>query len=71
MDKKSDERPNLTQFKRYQRKFPWSLIIRLVFIVASIGVIYFLMRETLEIQKTQTEEEEMPFEIEILEEESN
>ena len=68
MDKKSEKRPDLVQFKRYQRKFPWSLIIRLAFIAASIGVIYYLMQESLELQK---EQQETPFEIEILEEGSN
>jgi len=64
MNKKLDDRPNLSQYKRFQRKFPWSLIIRLVVILASIGIIYILLEQTLLYQNDKTEKQ-APFEVDI------
>lgn len=62
MNDKSENRPNLKQYKRHVRKFPWSIVIRTVAIMISLAIVYYLIKETIDLTK---QNEETPFEIEI------
>lgn len=62
MNDKSEKRPNLKQYKRHVRRFPWAIVIRTVAIMISLAIVYYLIKETIDLTK---QNEERPFEIEI------
>jgi hypothetical protein len=62
MQLEDDTQPNLKQYKRYERKFPWAFVIRIIAILISMGIIYFLIQQTIAVRE---EEPSDSFQIEI------
>ncbi len=62
MEENRDENQiNLQQFKRYNRRFPWSLIVRIIVALITIGLIVYLAT----IIQEKQEKTAPSFEIEI------
>ncbi len=57
---------NLRQYKGHFRKFPWALLVRIMVIIASLAVIFFLMKTVTDLQeKKQGIKKDLELEIEL------